>query len=491
MKKSIFLLGLLTVAGVCLSACGSKNYEMSFEDALKIANHSELQEILLNAENFEQNLDLSTNFVNEWAKTSISIHSNSKQNIKNYKSESTTTFDVDIDSDDSKMSVDWNLDIKLVDNVVYLNLESLDITGSQDATFLAAMVEWFKNQWFFIAMNGLDEISGSISQINDFKKLQEKADDVIVNEWFQVYSWKFSQFNGYNAYKISLDTEKLQNLIDEYFSLTSSIDEANEDANEDANDKVNEMMENILTQDVDNEERDDNVEDVVEEVMDETVDEAMDESQKTDTLDTDDILDEMENTNTPKIDIQNFEWYLIITGKNKVTTVIENMDIVVDEVSMNVKWFVWEDVELNMVSNDTNILSLSAKKKSLKYDISILFVDYIKVEWTISPKLSTNDIAIKFDVNLTIKSQYEEVDDTIIPLKGSWTYNSINDFSVTAPENSQDLIELMNAAMWWMMEMNMDGEAYNYDDEYLLDYEDNYLLYDEYLDSDLESLDIN
>jgi hypothetical protein len=45
MKKSFFLLGLLTTA-VCLSACGSKDFNMSFEEALEIANHSELQEVL-------------------------------------------------------------------------------------------------------------------------------------------------------------------------------------------------------------------------------------------------------------------------------------------------------------------------------------------------------------------------------------------------------------------------------------------------------------
>lgn len=481
MKKSIFLFGLLTVAGVCLAACGSKNYEMSFEEALKIANHSELQEILLNAENFEQNLDLSTNFANEWAKTSISLHSNSKQNIKDYKSESSTNFDVEIDSNDSKMNIDWNLDIKLIDNVIYLNLGSLDITGSQDATFLAAMVEWFKNQWFSIPMSGLDEMSGSISQMSDLKELNEQAEEIFINEWFQVYSWKFDKLNGYNAYKISLDTEKLQNLIDEYYSLTSSIDEVNEDVN----DEANEMIEDILTQDVDNELEDaEKTADVIEDIVEEKL-------ENDDAIDTDDILDDMEDLKSPKIDIQNFEWYLVITGKDKVTTVIENMDIVIDEVSMNVKWFVGEDVEFNVVSNDANILSLSAKKKSLKYDISVLLADYIKVEWTISPKISTSDIAIKFDVNLIIKSEYEEVDDTIIPLRGSWTYNSINDFNVAAPEDSQDLIEMINAAMWWMMWMNMDGEDYNYNDEYLLDYEDNYLLDDEYLNSDLENLDIN
>ena len=163
MKKSVFLFGLLAITWLCLTACGSKDYTMSFDDALNLANHSSLQDILLNTENFQQDFDLSTKFGSEWAQTSIYLHSNSKQNIKNYKSESSTSFDVEIDSNDSKMNIDWNLDIKLVDNVIYLNLGSLDITGSQDAAFLGAMVEWFKNQWFSIAMSGLDEMSGSIS----------------------------------------------------------------------------------------------------------------------------------------------------------------------------------------------------------------------------------------------------------------------------------------------------------------------------------------
>jgi hypothetical protein len=38
MKKSLFLLGLFTTT-VCLAACGSKNYEMSFEDAVEVVNH--------------------------------------------------------------------------------------------------------------------------------------------------------------------------------------------------------------------------------------------------------------------------------------------------------------------------------------------------------------------------------------------------------------------------------------------------------------------
>ena len=445
MKKFALLFGLFTTVA-CLTACGSKNFNMSFEEALKIANHSELQEILLNAENFEQNLNLSTNFANEWAKTSISLHSNSKQNIKDYKSESSTTFDVDIDSNDSKLNIDWGLDIKFVDNTIYLNLESLDITGSQDAAFLAAMVEWFKNQWFSIPMSGLDEMSGSISQMSDLKKLNEQAEEIFINEWFQVYSWKFDKLNGYNAYKISLDNEKLQKLIDEYYSFTEKADEATEEINNELEEAVEDAIEEAVEK-LDTDEKDDK------EVEDNDIDDTMD------------------DTDTPKIDVQNFEWYLVITWKDKVATVIENMDIVVDEVSMNVKWFVGDDVQFDVVSEENNIMSLTATKKKLSYDIVLTLSDIIKLEWTLSPKLSTSDIAIKFDMNLTIKSEYEEVDDTVIPLKGSWTYNSISDFDVIAPENSQDLMEMIWGYLGGMMEMEAD-DSYEYDDYGYSDYND-------------------
>jgi hypothetical protein len=61
MKKSLFLLGLLTTT-VCLTACGSKDYNMSFEEALEIANHSVLQDILAENDNFEQSFTIAGNF---------------------------------------------------------------------------------------------------------------------------------------------------------------------------------------------------------------------------------------------------------------------------------------------------------------------------------------------------------------------------------------------------------------------------------------------
>jgi ABC-type oligopeptide transport system substrate-binding subunit len=65
MKKSVFLIGLLATASLCLTACGnSKDYTMTFDEAYDVANHSALQDMLISSENFQQELNLSTNIDN-------------------------------------------------------------------------------------------------------------------------------------------------------------------------------------------------------------------------------------------------------------------------------------------------------------------------------------------------------------------------------------------------------------------------------------------
>ena len=61
MKKTLFLLGMIFTT-VCLTACGSKDFNMTFEEALETANHSAIQEVLSETDNFEQNFDIAGNF---------------------------------------------------------------------------------------------------------------------------------------------------------------------------------------------------------------------------------------------------------------------------------------------------------------------------------------------------------------------------------------------------------------------------------------------
>ena len=59
MKKSIFTFGILAVCILCLSACGNKkDFNMSFEEALEIASQSSIQDVMSNADNAEQSLDV-------------------------------------------------------------------------------------------------------------------------------------------------------------------------------------------------------------------------------------------------------------------------------------------------------------------------------------------------------------------------------------------------------------------------------------------------
>ena len=77
--------------------------------------------------------------------------------------------------------------------------------------------------------------------------------------------------------------------------------------------------------------------------------------------------------------------------------------------------------------------------------------DSILLDGSISPKLSKSSIDLKFDAKLTIKSVEEWKSDTVIPFKGSWKYVSIPEFTVSAPNDAQDLSELLWAYLWWMM----------------------------------------
>ena len=358
---------------------------MSFEEALNASNHSQLQEIIAWNDNFEQDFKISGNYNSEWNNIDANISSESKQNITNNNSESSTDFNININNKDNGNSkISWILNIKLVNDTLYLNLWSLDLTWNNELAMIWMATEWIKNQWISIPMTWLSDVPNTLSYLKDSKELNAKLKEIIINEWSTVYNWKFSQFNGYNAWKISLDNDKINELIKEYFNTITP--------QENSWDNINEF---------------------------------------------------------PTINIQEFEWYLVITGKDKVTTVIENMKMIDDDMIIGTNWFAWKDYEINISESDKPIIQITAKKKLSKYEISISITDSIYLKWKISPNLSKSWIDLDFNATLTIKNESEN--NINIPFKGSWKYNSIQEFSISAPENSQDINELLWAYLWWIM----------------------------------------
>ena len=409
MKKSFLLLGLLTTT-ICLTACWSKNFNMSFEEALQTANHSILQDILSENENFEQSFEISGSYDSEWSNIDANLSSDSKQNISNNNSESSTNFDVNIKSkNNDKTKITWTLDLKLVNDTIYLNISSLDLTWNDNLAMVGMAVEWIKGKWLSIPMTWLSDVPNTLSYFKNTKELNSKITEIIINEWSVVYSWKFSQFNWYNARKISLNNDKLNELIKEYYN-TSNTTENNEENSGDINNEI------------------------------------------------------------PQINIENFEWYIVITWKDKVTTVIENMDMVDNDLIMNANWFAWKNYEINISEGNEQLITITAKKNFSKYKVSATIANNLYLDWTISPKASKSWISLTFNATLTIKNESESNNITV-PFKGSWKYNPIKDFSISVPENSQDLSELLWAYLWTMM----------WWDEYTGDYTDNYYdnIYDE------------
>ena len=124
------------------------------------------------------------------------------------------------------------------------------------------------------------------------------------------------------------------------------------------------------------------------------------------------------------------------------------MEIVENESTMTANWFGGDDYEINLYEGEETLVTIVAQKKHSKYEVSANIANSILLNWSLSPKLSKSDINLEFNATLTIKSDTEWNPDTVIPFKGSWKYDSIPEFTVTAPSDAQDLSELLWSYLW-------------------------------------------
>ena len=157
---------------------------------------------------------------------------------------------------------------------------------------------------------------------------------------------------------------------------------------------------------------------------------------------------------------------MILSYHMKVATVIEKMVISEDDINLNINGFDEEDFELYVSTDEEEVITFKANKDWSKYNISAIVPNLVELKWTLSPKISSNSIDLKFDATLTIKSEDEEQADVVIPFKGSYKYKSISEFTITAPEDAEDLSETIWASLGLLW-----GD-YDYEDYEDYDYED-------------------
>ena len=469
MKKSIFTLGLLAASILCLSACGNKkDFNMSFEEALELASHSSIQDVITNADNAEQSVSIAWIYNDDDLNVDAKLTSKSKQNLKDIQSESNISVDLKIqqkgeEEKNNNLDVKWDLDIKFVPAAIYLSLNSLDVKWDESTESVAEFVSWYLNQWFSIPLN--ETIDLNSLNMKDKFDLSSKIKEVINNEWFQVYSGKFTDYNWYNARKISIDDEKLIKILkDSYNSLDEAANNTKTEAvstderTEDSEDDSEENTENNTEE---------NVEDNIETVLNDELG---------------DINSELDN-----IKIENFEWYLVIIGKDKVAIAIDNMDITDNGETTNLNWLLSDkEVLLSVFSEWEEVITLSAIKKGSHFNTSLNLSGLCYREWTITPNISSSKIDIDFDLTLTVTATEK---DTIVPLKGNWSYASISEFKVEIPSESTDLTQMLWGLLgWWLYGWWDDYYYDDYYDDYELDAED---FYNEELTTNTEEETIN
>ena len=69
MKKSTLILSIISVMTLCLTACGKPN--MSFQEAIDNITHSEVSKMMTDAEIYEQNFNISSDFL--WVKIILKL----------------------------------------------------------------------------------------------------------------------------------------------------------------------------------------------------------------------------------------------------------------------------------------------------------------------------------------------------------------------------------------------------------------------------------
>lgn len=406
MKKRKVILGVISIMTLCLTACGKPN--MSFEEAIDTVTHSEISEMMADAEIYEQNFNISSNFsmTEDNVEANVNFSTNSKQNEKDSEWETTISRKINASWDGDEwretITLDWDAILRYLSNGIYFKLNSLNIDGPEDfdPDELGFDIDWIKGQWFSFEVTEemLNEIKARLPEdfeLNkkyneetlqkmeeDLQKFEDNLKKAINNDGSLVYNGTYSEFNGYNAYKFSIDKKKVFDATTEYIKTL-----------------------------------------VPEEYMDDYT-EAIEE------IDINEVFEDLP--------FKNFEWYLVITWKKRVQIVIENIDIedYYSTTKLNAT-FGRDKYELAVKEDGEEVFVFTAKLNKAHYDVVLKANDQEFIKWTVTPKKSHWKFSIDFDLSINF-----ELDEKIsIPLKGWWSREEISKFNVERPTDYKNLLE--------------------------------------------------
>ena len=435
-KNFVLLLAVLFVGLFSFTGCSTKkNYEMSYEQVISLLENQskEMMEIFFNFEAQQRDVNLFTKIDNDDVNLDLDIQTQSKIDYNSKVQDVALYFDADVKISESELDLitSWEVNYSLIWDDMYLKLSdlSLDWPSATDLAMVAMIVNGFKWQWFKLGMSGVN-----MSKAFELYSLYgEKMWDIVknvweimVNEWSLVYDWMFDEYKWYNARKYSVDEEKFDEMLHMYVDM------------------MNEFYSWLLAQYAEN-------------LWDEEIN----------LVDFNDIFSGVE--------YDNLQWYFVVVWNNDVVETMENAHMTIDGTWIVANYYYWKDwLYFEAKTEDWEDLILLVAKKNWKvYDIYANFNSMFSVKWDMKfNKFSKKDwVDVDFDLNLSVSvdpemfADPESVKDLDMEIPFKWNYRvkNINKFSLEAPSDAIDLMEML----WWFMWAGIAGDdEYREDDEY-------------------------
>jgi len=437
MKRNnfIFLIVALSICVFLFSGCSTqKNYEMSYEQVISLFENQikEIVGIFFNFDVKQKYANLTTKFDTDAIYLDLDILSQARINYASMLQDRSISFDADVKISESEfgVSTSGSLNYSLIWDNVYLNLSkfSLGWPSAKDLAMINMVVNGVKWQQFKLAMSGFN-LFKSFYLYNLYNerlgKILDNVWEFTINEGAVIYYWMFDEYKWYNAWKYSIDEEKVDEMLELYADV---MDEFNSWM------LTQYLAQNLWTDDVN-------------------------------LIDFSNVLS--------GITYDNLQWYFVVVWKNKVVWTVEGAHITLDKTWIIFNYYYGKDwlcFEAK-TENWEDFMLLVAKKNWISYDIYTNIMSVLGIKWNVKfNKFSKGDgIDVDFDLIFAVNTDQDVLSGLNnskqiyleVPVKWNYQVKNIDKFSLQEPDDAIDLMEMVGGYLW-----TVGGE---FSDDYELD----------------------
>ena len=436
-RKNFVLLFAALFAGVlCFSGCSTQNnYEMSYEQVISLLENQsrEMMGIFFNFGAQQKNLNLATKFDTDNINFDLDVQTQARVDYDSRVQDMSLSLLADVESPESEFKVDWVLDYSFIWDNMYFKLSKflLDWSNTDDLAMVDMIANTFRWQRFSLNMSGFN-FSKSFDLYDLYSEKMEEivsnAWKTMINQWSWLYGWMFDEYKWYNAWKYSIDEDKVDEMLQMYVDM------------------MNGFYSWMLAQYADS------------------------------LWTTDEDMWSVDfGSLFSGITYSNLGGYFVIVWKNDVVETMEDAHITIDGTWVVFNYYYGKDwfyLEAKTESWE-DIMLITAKRYGKTYSIYANMMSVLGVKWDLKlNKFSKKDwIDLDFDLRLTMDTNLQMLDDAEsldennieIPFKWSYNIKNINKFSLQEPSDAIDLMEMLWGYLW--ASMGGDDE-YREDDEY-------------------------